>query len=118
MAILSSHILNSIDGTHAKGIKAKLQKLISKNKKLLVLETETDEGGRILENLKLNNQDCLCKFELVLQTGEYFSKQNISDWNKKIVNEIVIHFTMEDPNKKYHIPIMVSPNSYSVWWSE
>ena len=118
MAIISSHILNSVNGTHASGIKAYLFKVDSENKKILVLETYTDPSGRISEKLTLSEQDCLSKFELVLQTGEYFSKQNIPDWNKKIVNEVVIHFSMEDPNKKYHLPIMLAPNNYSVWWSE
>ena len=46
-----------------------------------------------------------------LKTGNYFAE-------KKIISEINIKFRMEDPNKKYHIPIIISKNSYTVWWSK
>jgi 5-hydroxyisourate hydrolase len=48
---------------------------------------------------------------MVCKTSDYFSE-------KKIVSEIVIKFKMEDPKKKYHLPIILSPNGYSIWWSQ
>ena len=48
---------------------------------------------------------------MVCKTGDYFSE-------KKIVSEITVKFKMLDPNKKYHIPIIISPNGYSIWWSD
>ena len=38
--------------------------------------------------------------------------------SKNIVSEIIVRFRMEDDNKKYHIPIIIAPNSYSIWWSQ
>jgi len=35
----------------------------------------------------------------------------------QILEEIVIRFTMLDPEARYHIPVIMSPNSYSCWWS-
>ena len=43
MAILTSHILNGTDGTHAGGIKVTFSKL----GEVKILETKTDEGGRL-----------------------------------------------------------------------
>ena len=37
---------------------------------------------------------------------------------ERIVSEIVIKFKMSDPKKKYHLPIIISPNGYSIWWSK
>ena len=48
---------------------------------------------------------------MICKTADYFSE-------KKIVSEISVKFRMEDPNKKYHIPIIISPNGYSIWWSK
>ena len=89
-----------------------------KGDKNLFFETATDEGGRILKELELTEEDCLCTFEMIIKTGEYFKNESIKIFNKRIVSEIVVRFNMEDPNKKYHIPIIVSPNSYSIWWSD
>ena len=48
---------------------------------------------------------------MVCKTGDYFLEKNI-------VTEITIKFKMEDPKKKYHLPIIISPNGYSIWWSK
>ena len=36
----------------------------------------------------------------------------------RVVEEVVIRFKMPNKNKKYHFPIILSPNAYSTWWSE
>ena len=49
MAIITSHILNGTDGTHAMKIPVKLMEL--KSRKLLV-HVETDDGGRLSLQIK------------------------------------------------------------------
>jgi 5-hydroxyisourate hydrolase len=34
-----------------------------------------------------------------------------------IMREIVLRFEMPDPSAQYHMPVILSPNSYSAWWS-
>ena len=111
MATLSSHLLNSVDGTHASGVKVIIHQINSSGDKVIFFETETDEGGRILKDFELSNDDCNCDYEMIYKTADYFSE-------KKIVSEITIKFRMEDPKKKYHLPIIISPNGYSIWWSQ
>ena len=111
MATLSSHLLNSIDGTHASGVKVTINQINSSGVKKIFFETETDEGGRILKEFNLTEEDCLCDYEMLCKTGNYFSEE-------RIVSEIIVKFKMSDPNKKYHLPIIISPNGYSIWWSK
>ena len=111
MATLSSHLLNSVNGTHASGVKVIIYQINSSRVKKIFLETETDKEGRILKDFELSNDDCVCDYEMVCKTADYFSE-------KKIVSEIIIKFRMEDPKKKYHLPIIISPNGYSIWWSQ
>ena len=111
MATLSSHLLNSVDGTHASGVKVIIHQINSSGDKVIFFETETDDGGRILKDFELSNDDCNCDYEMIYKTSDYFSE-------KKIVSEITIKFRMEDPKKKYHLPIIISPNGYSIWWSQ
>ena len=80
-------------------------------KKKKYFESETDDGGRILKDFELTNEDCLCDYEMVCKTGNYFSEE-------RIISEIVVKFKMLDPKKKYHLPIIISPNGYSIWWSK
>lgn len=111
MATLSSHLLNSVNGTHACGVKVIINQINSSGEKVIFFESETDNGGRILKDFDLSKDDCNCDYEMVCKTADYFSE-------KKIVSEIIIKFRMEDPKKKYHLPIIISPNGYSIWWSQ
>ena len=111
MATFSSHLLNSTDGTHAGGVKVIIYKINTNGDKKKYFESETDDGGRILKEFNLTEEDCLCDYEMLCKTGNYFSEE-------RIVSEIVVKFKMSDPNKKYHLPIIISPNGYSIWWSK
>ena len=111
MAILSSHLLNSVNGTHASGVKIIIYQIKKSGEKNIFFETKTDLGGRILKDFELSDDDCTCDYEMICKTADYFSE-------KKIISEIIIKFKMEDPKKKYHIPIIISPNGYSIWWSD
>ena len=111
MAIFSSHLLNSVNGTHASGVKVIIYQIKKSGEKNTFFETETDKEGRILKDFELSNDDCECDYEMICKTADYFSE-------KKIISEIIIKFKMENPKKKYHIPIIISPNGYSIWWSE
>ena len=111
MATLSSNLLNSVNGTHASGVKVIINQINSSGEKVIFFESETDNGGRILKDFDLSTNDCNCDYEMVCKTADYFSE-------KKIVSEIIIKFRMEDPKKKYHLPIIISPNGYSIWWSQ
>ena len=111
MATFSSHLLNSVNGTHASGIKVIIYQINTDGDKKKYFETETDEGGRILKDFNLNDNDCLCNYEMVCKIGNYFSEE-------KMISEIIVKFKMGDPKKKYHLPIIISPNGYSIWWSK
>jgi 5-hydroxyisourate hydrolase len=111
MATLSSHLLNSVNGTHASGVKIIIYQIKKSGEKNIFFETKTDLGGRILKDFELSDDDCTCDYEMICKTADYFSE-------KKIISEIIIKFKMEDPKKKYHIPIIISPNGYSIWWSD
>ena len=111
MATLSSHLLNSVNGTHASNVDIIIYQIKSNGEKKIFCKTKTDDGGRVLKEFNLSDDDCKSEYEMICKTGDYFSE-------KKIVSEIIIKFKMADPDKKYHIPIIVSPNGYSIWWSD
>ena len=111
MATFSSHLLNSTDGTHAGGVKVIIYKINTNGDKKKYFESETDDGGRILKEFNLTEEDCLCDYEMLCKTGNYFSEE-------RIVSETIVKFKMSDPNKKYHLPIIIAPNGYSIWWSK
>ena len=115
MATLSSHLLNAITGEHAGNVKIILSNLDSKMSNL-ILETNTDEGGRLSENIEINFTGHANLRWSFLQ--KIILRKNPDKCEDRIISDVVIRFKMEDDNKKYHIPLIISPNGYSVWWSE
>ena len=117
MAAISSHTLNSVDGTHAAGIAVALYKIGSSEARELVFETATDDGGRISEALAADAVDSSAQYEMVFQAGDYFAARMPAEDGRQIVREVVIRFAMPDPGARYHIPLILAPHSYAVWWS-
>jgi 5-hydroxyisourate hydrolase len=111
MAIFSTHLLNSIDGTHASDVEIVIYK-VNNNNKVVFLEDKTDSSGRMRKEFELTKEDCESDYEMIINSGKYF--RNTSE----IINSIIVKFKMKDPHKKYHIPLIVSPNGYSIWWSK
>jgi 5-hydroxyisourate hydrolase len=115
MAIISSHTLNGSDGTHAGGISVSLKNLNANN---YVFQTFVDNVGRLNESVSSEIIDENATYELVFGTGHYWSSQNKFKGDTKIMEEIVIRFKILNKDSKYHFPIILSPNSYSTWWSQ
>ena len=87
MATLSSHLLNSVNGTHASNVDIIIYQIKSNGEKKIFYETKTDVEGRILKEFHLNDEDCKSDYEMVCKTGNYFSE-------KKIISEITVKFNM------------------------
>ena len=74
-----------------------------------------DSGGRLLKDVA--QVDTTATYELVFQTGDYWRERVEPRHGARVMSEIVIRFTMPDPEGRYHIPLILSPNGYSMWCS-
>jgi len=114
MATVSSHTLNGTDGSHAAGVEITLRDLATGE---TLHKGKTDEGGR----LKLDvPADRICPgtvCEIVFAAGAYWARRCVSPDGDRIVDEVVVRFSMPDPDGLYHIPVILSPNAYSFWCS-
>ena len=115
MAVVSSHILDSVSGKSAVGIRSQLFQLVSETERKLVFDINADQEGRIAESVTINDANNGSEFELVVHGRDYFGQQGIHATS--MVSTVVIRFVMEDDHERYHLPVMLSPHSYSTWWS-
>ena len=54
------------------------------------------------------------KYELVFYVGDYFNK--INDVNSiPFLDDVIIKFGISNPKENYHVPLLVSPWSYSTY---
>jgi 5-hydroxyisourate hydrolase len=117
MAVVTTHLLNSVLGTHAGGVGVELLRIEPSGLRTTVFARATDAGGRLAETVTIADEHVGAAYELVFQTGRYFDTQSLPKPARQIVSEVAVRFSMPDPNASYHIPLMIAPNSYSVWWS-
>lgn len=110
MAKLTSHTLNGSDGTHAADIAVTLVDL---NRGTQVLASVMDAGGRFAAEIPADTIDPQTIYELVFDTGPYWEARG----TPARVQQIALRFTMPNPKGAYHMPVILSPNSYSVWVS-
>jgi 5-hydroxyisourate hydrolase len=114
MAKLSSHFLSGVDGTHAAHVGVKLVHLNGNGDRPIVFAAHSDDDGRFVHEVAAIAGD---SYEMVIASGAYFKQQPLPRDKAQILEEIVIRFSMPDPRARYHIPVIMSPNSYSCWWS-
>ena len=111
MAIVSSHILDSVTGRSAAGIRCQLFQIVGDAARTAIFDVIADAAGRISETVLIDASSVAGEFELVLHAAGYFGAE------KAVVATVVIRFVIDDADKRYHLPVMLSPHSYSTWWS-
>src|SRR5712691_1075874 len=96
---LTTHVLDTMRGRPAAGIKIELWSLDSK-KLLTTLTTNAD--GRTDEPLLLPNESRAGNYELIFHVGDYFGERQFLD-------RVPVRFAVADAAAKYHVPLLVSP---------
>lgn len=114
MALVTSHTLNSSNGTHAGGIAVTLSNLDNGD---VLFTGEMDEAGRLSETVDVSGNDPKTVYEICFKTVPYWQAQDMPQQGARISDEIVLRFSMPDPDARYHMPVILSPNGYSVWMS-
>ena len=117
MATISSHVLDSVIGTHAAGIRVECYSRSSNDTSDLLFDVVASAEGRISENILTSSTDTTTEYELVFHSADYYQSASLPDDGYQILNKVVLRITLPESDANYHLPIMLSPHSYSVWWS-
>jgi len=117
MATVSSHILDSVIGDHAGGIRVECYRLSDAGARQQVFNAIANEEGRIAETVSVDSAQQDARYELVFHTAAYFKDKSIPAAEKQIMAEVVVRINMPDAEARYHIPLVLSPHSYTIWWS-
>jgi len=115
MATISSHLLNGLNGTHADGVRVQLTQLKTGS---VLFDTTSCDGGRLSELVSLNDVEAADEYELVFHVGDYWKQQHASIRNTQTMRTVVLRFSMPDREARYHMPVILNPNSYACWWSK
>ena len=112
MTKLTTHCLDTFSGKPAKGIKVDVYSISEKREKINSITL--NDNGRADKPLIEGKNFKEGQYELVFFVGDYF--KNITDLPKTpFLNEVVIKFGISNSQEHYHIPLLVSPWSYSTY---
>ena len=82
----------------------------------MVIQWATD--GRSDEPLLEGDAFVAGRYRLVFAAGAYFARdanRSVALPDPPFVDEVVIDFGIADPDAHYHVPLLVSPWSYSTY---
>ena len=112
MTKLTTHCLDTFSGKPAKGIKVDIYTVSGKKEKInsMILNNNGRSDKALLEGSNFKEGE----YELVFFVGDYF--KNINNLPKiPFLNEVTIRFGVSNPKEHYHVPLLVSPWSYSTY---
>ena len=113
MTKLTTHVLDVFSGRPGKGIKVELFFLNGDNKEKINSIILNDDGRSdkpLVEKDKFKNG----KYELIFYIGDYFKTITKLD-QLQFLDDVVVRFGISDPSQHYHVPLLVSPWSYSTY---
>ena len=113
MTKLTTHVLDVFSGRPGKGIKVELFFLDGdKREKVssIILNNDGRSDKPLVENEKFKNG----KYELIFYIGDYFKKITNLD-QLQFLDDVVVRFGISNNNENYHVPLLVSPWSYSTY---
>ena len=114
MAKLSTHVLDTMNGIPAGGMRGELYLLTAPDKRTLLQNFVTNSNGRTDAPLLDEKAMQLGTFELRFHVAEYYQRLGAADAGK-FLDQVPLQFVINDPTANYHVPLLVSPWSYSTY---
>lgn len=113
MGKLTTHVLDTASGKPGAGIAVRLYRLDGDARELVV-ETRTNADGRTDTPLLANTAWKAGRYELEFGVGDYFAgRGNVSD-EPPFLDDVVLRVGLAG-DAHYHVPLLVSPWSYSTY---
>jgi 2-oxo-4-hydroxy-4-carboxy-5-ureidoimidazoline decarboxylase len=111
---LTTHVLDTARGCPAAGVPVTLER-IEKGETALVRQTVTNADGRLDQPLLAGAEMTAGRWRLTFAAGAYFlaSGQRLSA--PAFLDRIPLCFAIANPEQHYHVPLLVSPWSFSTY---
>jgi len=114
MGYLTTHILDTAHGCPADGVHLTLRRIEDGVPRTLA-ETATNADGRCDEPLLDGAAFTAGQYEIVFAIGDYFAARGVALDAPPFIDEVVLRFGVAHADEHYHVPLLVSPYSYSTY---
>jgi 5-hydroxyisourate hydrolase len=115
MGHLSTHVLDTMNGCPAAGMRVTLQRVTeagAQTIKALVLNDDGRSGdGPLLDAAAM----AVGRWRLVFEVAPYFRARGVVLPDPPFIDTVQLDFGIADAAGHYHVPLLVSPWSYSTY---
>ncbi len=116
MGRLSTHVLDTAHGCPAAGMRVSLQRIHADGRanpvaSITLNADGRNDGGPLLDA----NSMAVGRWRLVFEAGAYFRSRGVALPDPPFVDQVQIDFGIADAAGHYHVPLLVSPWSWSTY---
>jgi 5-hydroxyisourate hydrolase len=112
---LSTHVLDTMHGTPAAGMAVALLATDDGDARL-IKQLVLNADGRNPDGLLLSSSELQRgTYRLVFDVAAYFKARGVVLPEPNFLNQVSLDFGVADPAAHYHVPLLVSPWSYSTY---
>lgn len=112
---LTTHVLDTAQGRPAAGVPVTLFRIEGSGERREVKRARTNDDGRLDAPALAGGEMEAGRYELVFEAGEYFLAQGLATSAPAFLDRVPLAFAIANPEAHYHVPLLVSPWSYSTY---
>jgi 2-oxo-4-hydroxy-4-carboxy-5-ureidoimidazoline decarboxylase len=112
---LSTHVLDNHDGRPAQGVAVTLCELGGDGSRRLIVQAVTNHDGRTDAPLIGGRPIPVGHYELRFEIGHYYASRHTPTADPAFLQSVPIEFFVAEPEGHYHVPLLVTPWSFSTY---
>ena len=112
---LSTHVLDTNSGRPAAGIAVELIELSELGASRVVTRAITNSDGRTDQPLIGGRPVPIGRYELSFSVGRYFAERGIAMSDPPFLDQIPLRFAVSEPEGHLHVPLLVTPWSFTTY---
>jgi len=112
---LSTHVLDTHSGKPAAGISIELTELSDLGQSRVVARATTNSDGRTDQPLIGGRPVPIGRYELKFSVGDYFAGRGVPILDPPFLDQIPLRFAVSEPEGHLHVPLLVTPWSYTTY---
>jgi 2-oxo-4-hydroxy-4-carboxy-5-ureidoimidazoline decarboxylase len=112
---LSTHVLDTHSGKPAAGIAVELIELSELGASRVVTRATTNSDGRTDQPLIGGCPVPIGRYELSFSVGRYFAERGVAMSDPPFLDQIPLRFAVSEPEGHLHVPLLVTPWSYTTY---
>jgi len=112
---LTTHVLDTAQGKPAAGVRIDVSSIDAAGRAHLLVTATTNAGGRTDAPLLAGDALPPGRYEIAFHVGTYFRRVGALVADPPFLDVVPVRFAIADAQGHYHVPLLVSPWSYTTY---